>query len=170
MGKIGRPKGLVRYDSERGLRGEPTTFWRPRVFFYVGACALGLVVGALLLSNRATFEVNITRPQAVPYSVKEEWITNRIVLHVTNKQPDASTFHFSASDAGDLRVTFPQTQVDLESFADQRVPVLIRARREGFKSGSTVTLVVKSMSSGEEEEVKVRLLGPPGGNVEEGQL
>ncbi|HEY8992114.1 MAG TPA: cytochrome c oxidase accessory protein CcoG, partial [Luteolibacter sp.] len=42
MTKIGRPKGLIRYDSLNGLNGKPRRWWRPRVMAYTVLGLLGL--------------------------------------------------------------------------------------------------------------------------------
>lgn len=58
MDKLGQPRGLIRYDSQRGLEGERQRRMRPRLYAY-GALFAGALV-ALTLST------HLTNKSAVP--------------------------------------------------------------------------------------------------------
>jgi cytochrome c oxidase accessory protein FixG len=92
MVKIGRPKGLIAYDTDlniaRRAKGEPARFRfiRGRTIFYaaVFAAVSAVMLGALLM--RTTMEVNVIRDRAplfVPLSTGE--VRNAYTIKVLNK-------------------------------------------------------------------------------------
>ena len=69
MTKVGRPEGLVRYDSLNGLEGKPKHFGRPRLFFYGGIVTLWLLGTTLAFSQSTAFEANVLRLEGAPFMV-----------------------------------------------------------------------------------------------------
>lgn len=80
MEKTGKPKGLIRYTSERALTEKTTLrFLRPRVFVY--STLLIIMISALVffLTHRDTIRINIVRPHAVPYQYLET--SQKVINH-----------------------------------------------------------------------------------------
>lgn len=68
MDKINKPKGLIRYTSERALTEKTTLrFLRPRVFIYSALLIVMIASLTFFLTHRDTIRINIVRPHAVPY-------------------------------------------------------------------------------------------------------
>ncbi len=89
MHTIKKPQGLIRYDSELGLSGQKSYFWRPRIMLY----ALLLVVLAsafgYLLFSRTDTETTILRARGLaPQHLPDGRIGNLFMVKSINK-----TFH-----------------------------------------------------------------------------
>jgi cytochrome c oxidase accessory protein FixG len=92
MDKLGRPRGLVRYDSLRGLAGEPRRILRPRLAFYLAIGAVLLVVGARSFRARSDFSANVLRAAGPPYVLEGDTVRNTFDLHLVNKRNDTSVY------------------------------------------------------------------------------
>ncbi|OHB74111.1 MAG: cytochrome c oxidase accessory protein CcoG [Planctomycetes bacterium RBG_16_41_13] len=90
MATVKKPKGLIRYESENGLRGRPSGFWRIKNMIYLGlvsACLIGLVS---YISNRSDLDITVLRAQESPYRVitrsrEEPLISNHYTLNLKNQ-------------------------------------------------------------------------------------
>jgi len=162
MIKVGRPTGLIRYDSHNGLEGLPKKTVRPRLALYgailLVAC-LGLVVG---LGTRTPFEANLLRMRGAPFLIGEASIRNQFELHLVNKNPDASSFRVQVVNGDDrgMKVTMPHEDVELDSLQDYRLPIFVEVPKERF--GGPFEVEVRVLDGGSERERTVRgtFLGP----------
>ena len=102
MARIGRPKGLIAYDTDdnidRRVAGEEPRyrFLRPRVVVY--AVAFLLVVSIMLfgLFNRTTLELNAQRDRAPNYVILSDGsVRNGYNLKVLNKANEARAFRLT---------------------------------------------------------------------------
>jgi hypothetical protein len=160
MVKLKRPKGLIRYDSLRGLLGQPRRFLRPRVFAYVGAGLVGLGVAVFLFTGRTNFEANVVRPSAVPFVLDGEAVRSSLFVHVINKNAQPSLLTIRPTTQNGVKVTLPQKSVTLDPWRDHKLPVLLEAPRAGFPGRVDIELVVFDSASGTEKKVSVPFLGP----------
>jgi cytochrome c oxidase accessory protein FixG len=168
MVKVGRPKGLIRYDSQAGLSGQVRRFWRPRVFAYVLAGLLGLAVATFMFRGHKPFEANVTRVQGAPYLLHDGLVENRVLINVVNKNPAASLFTLTPGVSGDPRVIIPQSEMRLEPFKNHRFPVVLEVPAAEMTAGVAVELVVSDSESATEQRLQIEILGPrapvPGGH------
>lgn len=160
MVKLDRPKGLIRYDSEAGFEGEPRRFWRGRVFAYIFAGLVGLVVAGVFMSGNDAFEANLLRVQGAPYTLSDDAVENRVRVHVVNKRPGEATFTIRAAEGAEGMVFLPQASVTLDTFVGHDLPVVIKVPLERYKAGMQVVLEVTDSVSGEVDRVEVDILGP----------
>ncbi|HEY1960607.1 MAG TPA: cytochrome c oxidase accessory protein CcoG, partial [Polyangiaceae bacterium] len=66
MDRLGRPRGLVRYDSPHGLAGEKRRILRPRVVLYAVLLGAGAIIASLAFRARTDFEANVVRLPGAP--------------------------------------------------------------------------------------------------------
>jgi len=92
MGKVGRPKGLVRYDSLNGLSGGRTRFVRPRILLYTGFLCLGLAVLGLFLTTLHTAKAEIIRMPGQPYYLDASGVRNQFRLQLVTKRNEPTEF------------------------------------------------------------------------------
>jgi cytochrome c oxidase accessory protein FixG len=99
MDKMGYPRGLIRYDTERGMaeHAPRATLWkrvfRPRVLVYTGI--LGLICTALLVALllRTPFKVDVVRDRgALARIVDDGWVENVYRLQVMNATERRQTY------------------------------------------------------------------------------
>ncbi len=92
MTKIGRPKGLVRYDSLNGLAGGKKRFVRPRTILYTGFMFLGLTVLGLFLTRLHSAKIELIRMPGQPYYVDENGVRNHYKLQFITKRQEPTEF------------------------------------------------------------------------------
>ncbi len=113
MDKIGKPRGLIRYDSYNGIvRGEKKIL-TPRVIAYTVVLGLLILGNILLLSNRSQVETLLLRAQGQLYQhVDENYISNLYTYEVINKTEKA------------MPVTFQLTESDREKMSGVRFRIV----------------------------------------------
>jgi cytochrome c oxidase accessory protein FixG len=158
MDRLGRARGLVRYDSMNGLAGKPRRVGRPRVLAYAGILAAGGLAAFVALSGRRGFEANLLRQVGAPFVVEDEMVENRFQVHLVNKLPRAARFAVTAPENGDVAAQLPGT-VELGSLADLSLPVIVRVPRGRWRSGLQAVLEV-AVDGEEPRELRAPLLGP----------
>ncbi|UJR79458.1 Cytochrome c oxidase accessory protein CcoG [Sandaracinus amylolyticus] len=166
MDKIGKPRGLIRYDSLRGLRGEPRKLWRPRLAFYGVLGVLGIVAASLALRAHAPFEANLVRMQGAPYVVEraadaaDDVIRNQFQIHLVNKQDEPRTFRIDVIDDSGAEVVLALSEVTIEALGDRRISLIARERRADFAAGERMRVRVSMEGEPEPRDIEAPLLGP----------
>lgn len=81
MARLGKPAGLVRYDTEAGLEGEPRRIARPRAFIYLGL--VGVLWGGLgtVLATRKDVDVVALRSGGAPYQEVQDAVAGSAVIN-----------------------------------------------------------------------------------------
>lgn len=96
MRKVGRPEGLIRYDTERKLLGGERKFFRPRLFVYIFILALYGSAFLYFLKERLPYDYEVIREaKGALFTVSDDGrIVNQFKLRVSNKSDTASQFRF----------------------------------------------------------------------------
>jgi len=164
MEKIGRPAGLVRYDSERGFEAGERRFLRPRVWVYAALALVGLALFSVRVMGRTSFEANALRSAGIPFTLVEGRVRNLYTLHVQNKTGEARTYTIApgarALGHPGLDFIIPQDRVDLESFEDGRFPVFVELDRVAYGGPFAFDFEITDSLTGESLTVEVRFRGP----------
>ena len=148
MTRLGRDRGLVRYDTQRGFETGRRKFWRPRVFAYAFLCLLGSAVFARSALRRTPFEANVIRPPGSAFVVEDGRLQNLMQLHLVNKLPTTAVFRVTAEGPDGSDITISQSELLLESLHDQRIPVVVQMPVSAFVEGAEITLRVRAESQG----------------------
>jgi cytochrome c oxidase accessory protein FixG len=146
MVKLDRPRGLIRYDSLRGLRavpGEKRRILRPRIIGYTVLLVIGATVATFAFRGRAPFEANLIRLRGAPYTREAGTIRNAFEVHVVNKRGDAVTFDIEAGLDPDLAFVIPIAHFDLEPLTDRRVPVFVTMEQGKFTADRPFSLRIR---------------------------
>ena len=162
MVKVGKPEGLIRYDSERGLHEGVRRFWRPRVYYYLVAGMVGLTVAAGFFLTHLNFEANVVRPPGLPYALDGETIHNQVSLHLVNKNAGDSTLSLKGNGPEGVQIIIPKSEVALPSLQDMTVPVMITFTRGVYKRGMEIHILVHDSAGGESRDVPIKLMAPGG--------
>jgi len=162
MDRVGKPRGLIRYTSERALAGERTRIVRPRTVIYT---LLMLVVGTLFtvaLVSRGQYDVNVVRAQGEPFVVLPDGqIANRLRFRVRNQTPKATAFTIDVAVPPGARVQpVGVMPVPLEAGQMSRFEAWIIVPPEAFSHGTVESTLVVSFDDGTVEEMTFPLLGP----------
>jgi cytochrome c oxidase accessory protein FixG len=161
MDRLGRPRGLIRYDSPDGLLGKPRRFVRSRVVLYSVLLVVGAVVALLATRRRSDFEVTFLRLAGEPYTIEAGEVRNSVQIHVVNKRPTSEAYRLEVEPADGMTVVLPMTTVSIASMSDARVPVFLSVPRGRFRGDFPVRVRVARAS--DERDARVvggTFLGP----------
>lgn len=167
MAKLGRPAGLVRYDSLKGLSGQPRRWARPRVYLYLAILLLLAGTGAVFAAGRKPFEATLIRQTGAPFVLEEgedevETIRNQYFVHVVNKTPRHSRFDLKVLLPEGAEALLPLPSVEVDSLADQRIPLVVSLPMEAYEALGPFDVEVETRDAQSERVVRSRLrfLGP----------
>ncbi len=159
MTKVGRPEGLVRYDSLNGLEGRPKHFGRPRLFFYGGIVTLWLLGTALAFSQSAAFEANVLRLEGPPFMVVDAKVRNSLRVHLVNKTGDKQIFVIEPESESGIEYIIPQKRIELESLGSTYLPILAILPQEQMRPGLELKLTISM--EGRDDSKGSRVVGAP---------
>ncbi len=127
MVKLKRKKGLVRYDSQHGLRGERKAFWRPRLALYAVLGVVGLTVAFFFgVQNHQDFEANLLRLGNTPYIQETDGrVQNLFEVHVVNKKDAKHTYVITRPVDDGLEYIIAMPELTLEGGRGARVPIFV---------------------------------------------
>lgn len=163
MDRIDRPRGLIRYASQRRLDGESKRRLRVRLALYPLLLGLALSAFATTIYRQSPMNVTLLRATgASPFFVTEEGLVqNAIRLKFVNRARSAGPLTVSLGDAPDgtqLDLAFEQPFA-LRPFEPQTKSLLIAAPRTAFRAGVLdVTLLLAN--DNKTQVIPCRLLGP----------
>ncbi|MBK7644982.1 MAG: cytochrome c oxidase accessory protein CcoG [Planctomycetes bacterium] len=164
MQQIGRPEGLVRYDSYRGFRGEKRRFVRPRLFLYAILALVGLAVFSFTASKRTSFEVTILRARGMPYTIENERIQNLFTIHLQNKSPKTAEYTLAPAEptSGQPAIEWKlsSTELEIESLGEVKIPIFAFVPRAEFKQPIPCRLLVTDKTTGESQTIELHFQGP----------
>jgi cytochrome c oxidase accessory protein FixG len=85
-----KPKGLIRYESENGLKGKKTVFWKMKTNIYLGLTLLSIIGLFLFIFNRSGLDITVLRAHEKPYQVletskEETLLANHFTLNFKNQ-------------------------------------------------------------------------------------
>lgn len=130
MDKVGRPRGLVRYDTLRGLEhhdDKPKA--RARLLFYGALGALWVAASVWAFRGHISFEASLLRPPGgTPYVVDGEEVRNTLRVHLVNKGSESATFQIE-SIGDDFPVVLGAEEVTLAGGGSRYIPVIVRGER-----------------------------------------
>jgi cytochrome c oxidase accessory protein FixG len=165
MDRIGKPRGLVRYDSQRGFETGMRRFLRPRVWVYLALGIVGMSVFAVRTAGLTSFEANALRSAGAPFTLVDESIRNLYTLHLQNKTGDQRTYSLSPAEATvsthpELRFIIPQASITLAAFEDVEVPAFAELDRAVYTASFPFEFAVTDTTTSETTLVEVRFRGP----------
>jgi cytochrome c oxidase accessory protein FixG len=165
MEKLDKPRGLVRYDSDRGFTTGTRRFLRPRVWVYAALALVGLTLFSFRVMGRTSFEANALRTAGVPFSLVEGRIRNLYTLHIQNKSDSERVYTIAVAQETleahpDLVFLVPQERVTLESFGDGEFPVFADLDRAAYSAAFPVVFEITDTETGESRLVRLTFRGP----------
>jgi cytochrome c oxidase accessory protein FixG len=181
MVKIGRPKGLIAYDTvakqEAKAKGEqePHKFVRARTILYAGVAAL---VGGIMLTvwlNRTTLEVNVLRDRNPPFvRLSDGGVRNGYTVKILNKlhEPHVYTLRPDGLPGATIRIighedqAEPRISVSTDALRELRVFITVPADSLArLKDASRdFTIVVRDVATGSESR-RETIFQAAGGNT-----
>ncbi|MCB0218573.1 MAG: cytochrome c oxidase accessory protein CcoG [Chrysiogenetes bacterium] len=164
MDALGKPRGLVRYGTEREFeQGKRSViFMRPRVLIY---SLLLLAIGGALtyrLVNRDIIEMTILRPPGAPFRVGQTGdINNQFTLKLLNKdrRDHALTFELEGFEGGNLVV--PIKPFPVKAGEVGQIGIFVTAPQEALDNGRhKIRLLGKNEDGKVISRMEATFLGP----------
>jgi len=146
MDKVGRPRGLIAYDTFRNIdaqkQGEtaPPRLIRPRTVLYAGLIAVVLGIMGLGLMNKTVLETNVLRDRNPLFiQLSDGGVRNRYTVKILNKRYEPRTFEVAAQGLPGARmeiigfegVQSPEIEVPASDLRELRVHVTVPADKLG---------------------------------------
>jgi cytochrome c oxidase accessory protein FixG len=158
MAKLEKPRGLIRYESLRALRGEGRKWWRPRLGLYAVLAVIGLAVLGFSLAHHAGIEATVLRTPGSLFTRDGNEIRNSFEVHLVNKNDAARTFTIEAVSSSGAEVVISSPRTHLDALGSRRVPVMVRIDRDRLRPGAKIILRV---SDGHDQlRLEAPVIGP----------
>jgi cytochrome c oxidase accessory protein FixG len=174
MDKLGRARGLIRYDSLEGLAGKCRRVVRPRIVLYTVLLAVGATVALGASRKRSDFEVTLLRLPGEPYVVDGDQVRNALQLHVVNKRVVPVSYRVEVEPVLAMTAVVPIPVLAVGPLSDARLPIFLSMPRgaatcdvpfrvrvtHGDDSGGGSTIKQGDVEPHDRKVVTGRFLGP----------
>lgn len=136
MDRVGRPKGLIRYTSQKALRGESNRIRRPRVMIYSALICLVFSGFLFALVNRSLADVTPMRALGRAFVVLDSGdVLNQLRLKIVNRDVEPRTYSLVVPEPEGISATMAGDSITLEPGETQTVPVDLVAPFDRFEDG-----------------------------------
>jgi cytochrome c oxidase accessory protein FixG len=160
MTRLNKPRGLVRYDSLRGLAGRATRWFRPRVVLYGVLLAVGGAVAMWALSTVKPAYFSVTRMTGMPYVVTPDAIRNQFFVRLVNTRATATAFVVTTANAAGARQTGFDAPVSVPPLGEEVRPLMLVQSRAAYTGSFHFTVVMRDTAGTFELKREVEFLGP----------
>ena len=162
MAKIGRPLGLVRYDTENSLLGKSSKVLRPRVIVYALILIFYAAVFYMLLLKRNLSEFHVLRGSTKSqFSVISEGIiSNHFQVRVTNKSEVVRKYQFKVLNEEQIETIVPVNPFILEAAKVGTTPLFINFPESLLVGGKKAVTIEMLDDHGYRGTQRLTLLGP----------
>ncbi len=141
MEHVGRPRGLVRYDSLQGLAGGRRRFWRPRTLLYAAMLLVGAGAATWAISTVRPAGLSVVRMGGAPYFVDGETLRNQFFVRIVNKRAAAVRFrvHAEGGAAALVQGGFPE-EVEVPALGEIVQPLILQLPRSQYRGPFAVVV------------------------------
>ena len=163
MGKMGSPRGLIRYTTEEALHGQTTRIVRPRMLVYAGLLLVICTLFVYSLANRTPLILDVIRDRNALYrEIQGDLIENTYSLKIINLDSRAHTYRLTASGLTQLQVAEPAAPVFVPAGTVATVPARLQA--PAAVAGGGVHQISLMLTTTDDARVsvleKARFIGP----------
>ncbi|MCS6928637.1 MAG: cytochrome c oxidase accessory protein CcoG [Saprospiraceae bacterium] len=161
MDKIGRPRGLIRYDSMTGIESGRRRIFTPRVLAYTAVLLTLVSLDVVLLAERGLVEAIILRSPGQTYQERSgSRITNLYTFTFISKaNRDLPVELRLVSPPGDIQVVGQKT-ITLPKGKTQKGAFFVEVEKSQLK-GRKTPVVIEIWSEGKKiDRVKTAFMGP----------
>jgi len=161
MDKIGRPRGLIRYSSQRRLEGDTARRIRPRVVLYPAMLTIVLAGFITALATRADAHVTLLRGAGKPYNVMDDGhIANNLTVKIRNRINKVEDFSIQVLGVDGATVLSDRNPAAIAGFHLDTLPILIQAPPEAFSHAKIDATIRITTDEGFSKDIPVKLFGP----------
>jgi len=171
MEKVKKPKGLIRYDSVSGVKGQ---YFSGRSLLYLVIILVSVSALAYRVITRKELDISVIRSKDIPYTQTkdtngEEKILNHFKLHIKNQNFSTLDVHLSLPESEvkkGIQLIVPQMEFKLEGGKDITLHAFIQSPKAltSTLGQESSIIVIQSLdeknNQSETTEKKLMLLGP----------
>ena len=161
MDKIGRPRGLIRYSSERAVEEGKAKVLRPRVILYPMILAAVFSLFVTVLMSKGHADVWIGRGLGKPFNVLPSGeVNNQLRARVTNRTNEDAVYTFSIVSPEGVRVQEGYETLAVEAGEEESLQFPVMADPSVF-TVRQIPIVVRITDGGEfEKDMSFEMKGP----------
>jgi cytochrome c oxidase accessory protein FixG len=161
MARLGRPRGLVRYDSLAGLGGARTRWARPRAVVYAVLLLIGAAVASWAFSTVRPAAFGVTRMIGAAYYFDAATVRNQFLVRLVNKRDVAEKLVVKLRGAPpEVVQTGLEEAVELAGMGEEVRPLIVAVPRDRYTGSFRFTVVVSGGGGAFELTRDVQFLGP----------
>ena len=162
MGKVGYPKGLIRYDTQNGLDGRPRHVARPRTLGYAALLALLAAGFGYAITHRNVVGVDVLRDRNALYRERGAGLIENVYnVKILNKDAAPHEFVITASGLAGIAIDYGRATIAVGPGEVKSVPVRIRVPRAELHGGADIEVSIHTAdASALEASGKARFLAP----------
>jgi cytochrome c oxidase accessory protein FixG len=163
MDKIGRPKGLIRYDSMTGIESGRRKIFTTRVYAYSAVLIALLALDVFLIARRGIIETIILRSPGQLYQQKDEThLTNLYTFTLINKSAKELPVQLRAATPGAAIQVVGQAPGFIAKGGKVEGAFFVEMST-GQLTGRKTPVVIEVMSEGKKiDAVETNFMGPGG--------
>jgi cytochrome c oxidase accessory protein FixG len=161
MTRLNRPRGLIRYDSQKSFGGGRTQWIRPRTLLYGALLAVGAAVTTWALTTVKPASFGVTRMIGAPYIVDDTTVRNQFLVRIVNKRSEPAKFTLQLDDTPEnVRQIGFEEVVEVAPLAELVRPLVLQQSRENYEGPFHFSVRVQDEGKHFQLERKVEFLGP----------
>lgn len=161
MTRLGRPRGLIRYDSQSGFSGGRTRWVRPRTLLYFALLAVGAAVATWAISTVKPANLGVTRMTGAPYIVEATNVRNQFLVRIVNKRQTPSEFHIAVANVpAGVRITGCEAAIKVPELGEVVQPLILQQERSAYEGSFRFNVRLKDGTGRVELSRQVDFLGP----------
>jgi cytochrome c oxidase accessory protein FixG len=160
MHKLGRAKGLIRYDSLNGLLGKPKRIIRPRILLYLVLLLLGAGVFLLSAIHLQGVHMNVVRMSGMPYYKTETGIRNQYMVRIINKSQSDKRFIFYVDSPYTVTTNGVDTEFTIGPMDEIVRPLVVSMSHDLYKDKFNLEIIAQQSNPEVTIARQVKFLGP----------
>ena len=163
MSKVGRPKGLIRYDSHNGLAGNVRRFLRPRIYAYCALAILGLGALTLVASKKARpYNATVSRVGGTGFFSDASSVRNIYKVRFMNKRNQTATvtIRLGKNTPSGYQLSGAEQTFSVNALDEMTRTCVVIAPTDSYIGVSDVVLEVHADPGDVTIEKTLRFLGP----------
>jgi cytochrome c oxidase accessory protein FixG len=161
MAKVGRPRGLVRYDSLVGLDGGRTRWLRSRTIVYAILLLVGAAVASFAFSTVKPASFMVLRMTGAAYFVDRDTVRNQFMVRLINKRTVPATFEVRAVGLpAAVRAIGFTAPVTVAPLGEQVSPLVLQVDRARYRGPFKFTIRAGDIAGTYTLAREVEFMGP----------
>lgn len=163
MTRLGKPKGLIRYDSLQGMAGGSSQPFRVRTAAYF--LVLSLFAGGLAytVSQRENLDAVVMRAIDTPYQAVGTEVINHFKVDLSNQSFGPLRLRLETVDPNVTLIVGTGAEFDLDGGKARRIDFFVKFPRDFLKFGRGKSILRLTSTSDQEKksrDLEVSLVGP----------